>query len=81
MFTSDEREATSQLTLKESEMTAGECMAVDVYAEHYGVRSEKKTYNICYERIPTYSPDGKDTHQGVCFCSRDGVVGSNLCYK
>ena len=34
---------------------------------------------IFAERIATYSPDGRDTHQGVCFCPRGGVVGSNLC--
>ena len=45
----DERKATvCPLQLKESEMTADECITLDVYAEQYGVRSENKTYTVCY---------------------------------
>ena len=49
VVSSDERKATSQFTLKESEITTGECMSLEVYADHYGVQSEKKVYNVCYE--------------------------------
>ena len=46
---SDYREATvCPLILKESEMTAGECITLEVYAEQYGVSSEKKVFGICY---------------------------------
>ena len=29
-------------------MTAGECIRLEVYAEQYGVSSEKKVFDICY---------------------------------
>ena len=29
-------------------MVAGECFKLDLYAEQYGVRSETKTYTLCY---------------------------------
>ena len=29
-------------------MAAGECMSLVVYAEQYGVQSEKKACNVCY---------------------------------
>ena len=46
---SDETEPTlCPLTITESEMTADECMTLEVYAEQYGVRSENKTYTVCY---------------------------------
>ena len=32
-------------------MTADECIAVEVYAEQYGVQSEKRFYGICYYDI------------------------------
>ena len=47
---SDERATTvCQLTLNEIEMTAGECMSLQVYAKQYGVQSEKKAYTVCYD--------------------------------
>ena len=36
------------LTLKESEMTPGNCTPVEVHAEQYGVVSDKKIYVVCY---------------------------------
>ena len=36
------------LTLKESDMMPGNCTTLEVYAEQYGVKSEKKAYNVCY---------------------------------
>ena len=46
---SDEREITlCPLTLNETEMTADECMTLEVYAEQYGVKSQNKTYTVCY---------------------------------
>ena len=48
-FFSDERNSTvCPLTVNESEMTAGECMTLEVYAEQYGVESKKKAHNVCY---------------------------------
>ena len=47
---SDEGSTTvCQLTLNETEMTAGECMTIEVYAKQYGVQSEKKIYSVCYD--------------------------------
>ena len=47
---SDERDITvCQLTLNEIEMTAGECMSLQVYAKQYGVHSEKNAYTVCYD--------------------------------
>ena len=37
------------MTLNETEMVAGECTKLEVYAEQYGVRSEKKVYDVCYD--------------------------------
>ena len=37
------------------ELIADECMTLDVYAEQYGVRSENKTYTICYNSKSIYS--------------------------
>ena len=36
------------LTLKESEMTAGNCTKLEVHAEQYGVQSKKIGYTVCY---------------------------------
>ena len=48
-WVSDERNATvCRLTLHESEMTAGNCSALEVFAEQYGVVSDKKDYVVCY---------------------------------
>ena len=30
-------------------MKTGDCMTLEVYGEQYGVLSEKKTYNVCYD--------------------------------
>ena len=35
-------------TLAESEITAGDCITLEVYAEQYGVQSERKTFHVCY---------------------------------
>ena len=46
---SDERHDTvCPLILNESEMTAGECITMTVFAEQYGVLSDKIAYDICY---------------------------------
>ena len=46
----DERDTTvCPLTLKESNMMAGECRMFEVHAEQYGVRSGKKSYTVCYD--------------------------------
>ena len=36
------------LTLNESNMTIDGCMTLEVYAEQFGVQSEKKAYTVCY---------------------------------
>ena len=47
---SDEKDTTiCPLTLHESEMTAGDCIRLEVYATQYGVQSKKKAYNVCYK--------------------------------
>ena len=46
---SDGREKTvCPLTINESEMMPGNCTMLEVYAEQYGVQSEKKAYVVCY---------------------------------
>ena len=46
---SDDREPTvCPFTLKETELTADECIILDVYAEQYDIKSNNKTYRICY---------------------------------
>ena len=47
---SDDRETTyCPLTLMESDLDVGECMTLEVYAEQYGVQSEKKSFTACYD--------------------------------
>ena len=47
---SDERSATiCPLTLKESEITAGDCVGLEVHAEQYGVQSQMKFVDVCYD--------------------------------
>ena len=36
------------VTLNETELKADDCLTLEVYAEQYGVQSEKKVYNVCY---------------------------------
>ena len=49
MSISDENAmAVCPLTLKESDLRYGECITLDVYAEQYGVCSEKKSFVVCY---------------------------------
>ena len=79
---SDERGATlCTMPLTEAMMMAGGCMKLEVNAEQYGVHSQKKVYEICYDSKSTslfaylcWSPSNQDKFRvGTYYLSENAV--------